>query len=117
MHDANQSQTQNAEPASNAAPTSAPVEANGSVKAAKQPSLSTETSFLSQHSATGGIVESPQAVHQSHSSATLADYGAHLSGHEARAFPGIFTRGTRSGSTRKEDGALGAHETAECNSS
>lgn len=115
MHDATQNQNQ--EPASSAAPTSAPMaEANGTVKTAKRPSVSTDTSFFPQVAASG-VVESPQAVHQSQSSASLADYAAHLSGHEARAFPGIFTRGTRSSSTRKDDGASSTHEAAEGNSS
>ncbi|KAG9253538.1 uncharacterized protein F5Z01DRAFT_657463 [Emericellopsis atlantica] len=62
--------------------------------------------------APSGTVEDPQSVQANHN-----DYGAHLSGNEARAFPGVFTRGNRTGSLRKDDPAPGTHTPSDGNTS
>jgi hypothetical protein len=70
----------------------------------KTQAIAPETSASAMGTGTN-IVESPQNVHPAHETSFANDSlaGLHLSGHEARAFPGIFTRGRRGGSARRDD--------------
>lgn len=87
------------------APASVPVEQNGSaVSPAKALEIATET-------APGSVVESPTTTTAPQT--PYSEGGMHLSGHEARVFPGIYTRGALSGSVRKEDGAVASTEPVE----
>jgi len=104
MHDPNQASSSTAAPSTTAAP-----EYNNN--SARPTNVSTDVSPGSKP-----IMESPQALHPAaQGSAYSTEYGAHhLSGHEARAFPGVYTRGgSRSGSVRKDDGTPSSNGTVE----
>ena len=108
MHNSSQESTTTAA----AAPASTAVESQNGPPP-KLPPLSSEIGKSPAAVPTSGtIVESPESVHSPHNTALSNEYGAHLSGHEARAFPGIFTttRTNRSGSVRKDDTAPGSRE-------
>ena len=111
-HDQNQELPANTAPGSVATP-----EYHGSTgTSTRAPGAPTEVSTgYKAHSPS--IVDSPQSVHPAQAPGYSADLGRHLSGHEARAFPGIYTRGHLSGSVRKDDGTSSSHDNAEGNSS
>lgn len=87
------------------------LDASSSSNPGKPPAVATENLPTSPVSK-GPVVESPRSMSASTGQGVAypTDYSAHLSSHEARAFPGIFTRGKRSGSIRKEDGTRDAQE-------
>lgn len=110
MHDPSQASSSTAAQSTAAAP-----EYNGS--SARPARVSTDLSPGSKGQQQPPIVESPQGPHPAQGTAYSTEYGAHhLSGHEARAFPGVYTMGgNRSGSVRKDDSTPSSNETVESN--